>query len=249
MEPETQVATDAATQIPASEVVEQPEVTTPEPEQQQPEEKAEDEGQKAIRRMQRRIDAKHAAAAAAEERARLIEQQAQELRQRLAQYEQPQEQQQQVDPVRLAELIATKREIDSKSNRVAEDGKKRFPDFADALKEVAQEVGPLFDANRYGLPTAFGEAVLESDDPAALLHYLGKNPDVAAELKGLSPIQVARKVARIEAQMQAPKEPKQSQAPKALSTVKPASRDDGGLRDDLPIDEWARRFRKMRQGG
>jgi hypothetical protein len=240
------VAPVEATQIPSTEAVETTEVTPQEPEQQEP---PKDDADKTVKRLERRINQKHAQAAAAEERARMIEAQLTEARQRLSQYETPQETQQQApDPFKLAEVIATVREVNAKANKVAAEGKSRFPDFIQALQEVAQEVGPLFDAQRGGLPTAVGEAILDSDDPAALLHHLGTNPDVAADLRGLSPIQVARRVARIEAELSKPREPKESKAPKPITPVKSGKTDTTALSDELPLDEWAKRFREMRRG-
>lgn len=215
---ETQVA-PAATEIQA-EIAQQPEVATPEPEKVEQEEKPqEDEKDKTLRRMERRINAKHAQAAAAEERARMAMQEAEALKQRLSQYETPQQEQpQQVNPYELAKHIATVERINEKSNNIAQDGQRRFgADFGEAVRTVAEEAGALFD--QYGRATAVGDAVLDSEDPAALLNYLGKNPDVAAELKGLSPAALGRRIGRIEAQINAKPQPKP--VSKAPDPVKP----------------------------
>lgn len=252
MELETEVASDAATQNNAPVLAEPPEVATPETQaeeqaQEQPAESEEDRLARLQARFDRRTGKLTAARYQAEARAEQAEQRAREAAERLAQYEQPQERQQpQADPVVLAKHIAYIERITEKSNAVAKDGASRFPAFNQALGVVTQEAGALF--HPHGAPTPMGEAVLAADDPAALLHYLGTHPDVASDLDGLSPIQVARKLARIEFDMSKPPEPKQSTAPKAISPVKSATRDDGGLRDDLTTDEWARRFRKLRQG-
>lgn len=244
---ETQnVAPVEATEIPSTEPAENVEVAPQEPEQQDP---PKDEADKTVKRLERRINQKHAQAAAAEERARLIEAQLQEARQKLSQYETPEQPQTpQPDPFKLAEVIATVRETNNKANRIAEEGKKRFPDFMQVLPEVAQEAGPLFDQQRGGLPTALGEAILEAEDPAALLHHLGKNPDLAAELRGLSPVQVARKVARIEADLSKPPEPKQSNAPKPVTPVRAAQSSNDDLSASLPIEEWMRRRQEQLKG-
>lgn len=251
---ETQnVAPVEATQIPSTEPSENVEVAPQEAAEEKPQEAEapKDDADKTLKRLERRINQKHAQAAAAEERARLIEAQLQEARQRLSQYETPQEQpqqQQQPDPFKLAEVIATVREVNNKANRIAEEGKKRFPDFIQVLPEVAQEAGPLFDQSRGGLPTALGEAILEAEDPAALLHHLGKNPDVAAELRGLTPVQVARRIARIESDLSKPPEPKQSTAPKPVTPVRAAQASSTDLDAKLPIEEWMRRRDEQLKG-
>lgn len=242
---ETNVSPGADTQIPAPELAVTPEVAAPENVATQPEQpQEEDPHAKSIRSMERRIQRLTAARYEAQARAEQAQREANELK---AKFQEPAQQQpQQVDPVALAREIAAVERITDKANTIAKEGEKRFAgEFAQSLRAVTVEAGPLFEPN--GKPTSLGEAVLEADDPAALLHHLGKNPDLAAELEGLSPVQVARKVARIEAQMQAPKEPKQSTAPKPIAPVK-GKREEGGLSDDLPTEEWIKRFNQRRRG-
>lgn len=217
-----------------------PEVVTPEVNEakQDDEQKAdaskEDDAEKARRAMQRRIDKR--TADLYRERA-----QNEQLAQRLAALEgrisgEPEQQAKDVDPHALAREIATVERVTEKANSIAQDGEKRFKDgFRSALETVAEEAGPLF--NQRGLPTALGEAILESDDAAALLHHLGTNPDLAAELNGLSPTQLGRRIERFEAQMKAKPQPKPvSKAPEPARPIS-ASRSSGNLAD-LPMDEY-----------
>ena len=221
-----------ATEVPAQET---PEVAAPEND-----EAAErDDPTKVVKRMERRIDRLTAARYQAEARAEQAAAEAAQLRARFQQ-EQPQQAEQQ-DPVVLAREIAHVERVTEKANNIAADGKGRFGDsFGKAVQTVAAEVGQLFE--RTGKPTPLGEAILSSDDPAALIHHLGSNPDIAADLADLTPIQQARKLARIEIDMSKPRETKQSQAPKPITPARAVTRDTGALTNDLPIDEWAKRF-------
>jgi len=115
----------------------------------------------------------------------------------------------------LAEQIADRKAFDAKCNSVASEGKKEFADFTDALNTLIEEAGPIVGTN--GSPTALGEAVLDSDSPAKLIHYLGKHPEIAAELDGLSTARIGRKLALIEQEMNA--KPKTSAAPKPIEPV------------------------------
>ena len=229
---------------------ETPEVATPETEQQEesPEAKAEAERQRAIRNLQRRVDRKHAQAAAAEERARLAEQRAAELEARYRGEEQDQEA---ITPEKVLpiaqQLAAQIAEVESLRNRVTDvlSKGKGLEGFDAACNTVNEEV-PFYD--QQGRPTPFLREVLDCDSPHAVLHHLGRNPDLAAEFAGLSPTKVARRLAVLEAELSKPKEPKQSTAPKPVTPVR-ASADTGGLSDNLSPEEWARRFYKMRRGG
>lgn len=247
MDQETQAATGAEAQNAAPETDETPEVVTPDADAEQQQEDAkpeEDEGRRAIQRMQRRIDKR--TADLYRERA-----EAQQLRERLRQYEQSQQQEEPQqyapDPLTLAKEISKIERVTERANTVAKDGEKRFTDFRQAVTAVVQEIGPLFD--QIGRPTPISEAILDSDDAAGLLHYLGTNPDAAADLEGLTPAQLGRRIALIEARMKDAARPKQSAAPKPVSPTRAGGRDDGGLRDDLPIEEWNRRYQKLMRGG
>lgn len=238
MNTETQVSPDAETQNPAPVIAnETPEVATPEAVEtaQTPSEDAED-GDKSLKRMQRRIDRRTADLYRERaERERLT----QELESLRAQNN-PQE------PAQLDERtieqkaiqIARRAQVADKSNAVYSQGKEKFPDFDESLTTVIAEAGPLID--RTGFPTALGSAVLESDKPEALIDYLGKNPEVAETLAGLSPTQLARRLVRIEDQMNA--KPKISAAPTPLKPVKPASSSDGPSDQD-DVDTWMKKER------
>lgn len=241
MNTETQVSPDAETQNPAPETAVTPEVAAPETQVEAPaaELTEAERHQKSIQAMERRLNRKHAQAAAAAERALIAEQ-------RLAQYEAQRPQQSEEAPVvderaivEKAREIARVTRVAEQSNTVYASGKKDFPDFDDALQAVIAEAGPLIDKS--GLPTALGQVVLEADAPHAVLHYLGNNPDIAAELADLSPTQMARKMARIEADLSA--KPKTSAAPTPLKPVKPAAVTNE-LSSDLPVDEWMKRREK-----
>lgn len=232
-------------------VAETPEVATPETDQQEqesPEAKAEAERQRAIKNLQRRVDRKHAQAAAAEERARLAEQRAAEIEARYRGEGQDQEAltPDKVLPIaqQMAAQIAEAQQLRDRVTGVLSKGKV-LEGFDAACNTVNEEV-PFYDGQ--GRPTHFLREVLDCDSPHAVLHHLGRNPELAAEFAGLSPSKVARRLAVLEAELSKPKEPKQSTAPKPVTPVR-ATAEPGGLSDSLSPEEWRRRFYKMRRGG
>lgn len=249
MTTENTVSPDAETLNPAPVTDENAEVVTPETDTQtEKPETQEDPAAKSLKRLERRIDRVTAARYQAEAEREQARQEAAELKARLQQFEQHEDtpRQPQIDPVQLANEIATVREITARSNAIAKEGEAKFgkTEFAQALRTVQEEAGSLF--TQKGTPTPIGEAVLSADDPAALLHYLGTNPEAASELADLTPVQAARRIARLEIEMSKPVAPKQSNAPKPISPVRASSAASSGLTDDLPADEWAKRFRAQR---
>jgi len=221
MTEETQVAPAAETQNTAVESTEQPAVVEPgstegEAQESNPTDEAKAEKtpeQKELERLRRTLTKRDRTQGK-------LHMELEALREQVARIS-PQEQAEDkpVDPYQLAREIATVERVTERANSVAEQGKKTFPDFADALSVLREEAGDLF--TKKGLPTLLGEAILDADDPAALIHYLGTNPDAAAELQGLSPTALGRKVARIEAQMNPPARPKPlSKASEPIAPIK-----------------------------
>jgi hypothetical protein len=115
----------------------------------------------------------------------------------------------------LAERIASQREFDANCNRVAAEGKKEFSDFSDSLNALIEEAGPIVGPD--GSPTPLGDVLLSTDAPAKLIQYLGKHPEIAAELDGLSTARLGLKLAAIQHEMAA--KPKVSAAPKPIEPV------------------------------
>lgn len=241
MSTETQVAPVEATQIQATET-ETPEVVTPEADAEteheaQPEEG--DDAEKALKRMQRRIDKRTADVY----RTRAENEQ---LKARLAELDAKSDKtettRETVDPHELAEQIASAKVFAQRANELVESGTKKHSDFTSSLKALAAEVGDFVKPN--GMPSAFMEAVLEvSDKPVDLLHHLGKNPDIAEDLSGLSPYKLAQKLTRIEAEMTEKASHKTSQAPKPLDPVKPKPATSTLPSDTDTTDDWIKKER------
>jgi hypothetical protein len=92
--------------------------------------------------------------------------------------------------------------------------------------------------------------VLAADDPATVLHAIGSDPDLAEELAGMSPIQQARRIARLEATLDVPKPASKSNAPKPLEPVKGATgaTKDPSLMSDAEFSAWRKAQIKARSG-
>lgn len=251
MTEENTVSPGEETQNPAPVTDEASEVVTPETDTQtEKPETQEDPAAKSLKRLERRIDRVTAARYQAEAEREQARQEAAQLKARLAQFEQPEEQPdiapEKVLPIarQIARQMLEEDSLRNKVQGVLKAGRKELDGFDEACNAVNEEV-PFYDANQR--PTPFLNVVMESENPAAVLHYLGKNADIAAELSDLTPTQLARRIARIELEMSKPVTPKESKAPKPITPVRAASAASGGLSDDMPIEDWARAFRESRR--
>jgi hypothetical protein len=146
------------------------------------------------------------------------------------------------DPRVLAQEISRIQRFTDKSNELVSKGKAKHTDFMPAIKELAKEVGDLVLRN--GAPSPFMEVVFEAaDDPVALLYHLGKNDDLAEGLADLTPIQLAKKLTRIETAMAEASNPQQSKAPKPLEPIRPKAPASNEPSDTDSIDDWVRKER------
>ncbi len=232
MNTETQVAPDVATQNPASEPAQEtPEVAAPETQAEESEPQSADteasRAEKAAKALERRLGKR--TADLHRERA-----QREQLEQELAAFKAQGTQEQQPDPVKLAEQLVERKELVGKVQSILAEGKK-LDGFDRACNFINEEI-PFYDAK--GAPTPFLRVVMEADAPHAVLHHLGNNPDLVEELADLSPTQQARRLDRLERELAA--KPKTSAAPKPLTPVK-ASASESELHSGLSDAEWIRR--------
>jgi hypothetical protein len=93
---------------------------------------------------------------------------------------------------------------------------RKLEGFDDAVDAVA-EIVPF--ADRQGRPTPFIEAVLDCDDPAAVLKHLGDNPDEAEDFADLTPAQLGRRLAKLEDKLKQGAKKQTSAAPAPLRPV------------------------------
>lgn len=142
----------------------------------------------------------------------------------------PQQQFTQADVQRQAQEMVEMQRIGARCDEVVSKGEAEHPDFGQKVLELGAEL-PLFD-QRTGRHQPILEALLDADDPAALIYHLGSNPDVAAEIAELSPRQQVRRLAQIELELQsaptkrgppaAPASPPLSKAPPPITPTRGA---------------------------
>ena len=203
--------------------------------------------QRAMRKMERRIHTLTAGRGAAQREAEMLRERIAALEtQRPAQTQQESDEPQQrpaIDPKEIdriatqrADEIARNRDIARRASDVMKAGSK-LGGFDDAVNTVAEEI-PF--ADRAGRPTPFIEAVFDSEAPAAILHYLGNNPDEAAEFADLGPAQIGRRIAKLEAKLSAAPKQQTSNAPKPLKPVQPngAGEKDPSRMTDAEFAAW-----------
>lgn len=85
---------------------------------------------------------------------------------------------------------------------VAAAGKKEFPDWDDAVKNLTM-VGALGN----NVPVEFLQTAIELKNPEKILHHLSKNLEEAGKLVKMPATKMAVEMARIEAQLNAPAAP------------------------------------------
>lgn len=130
------------------------------------------------------------------------------------------------------------------------------PEFTEALEEVqasfADSASKYADFNEVvtapdvPITPEMVKALAETDDPAALAYYLGKNKEEAARIAGLKPLAIAREFGRIEAKLTQQPRKSVTQAPDPIT---PVSGSDGSEPDlkDLSFSEYEAAMNKRTQ--
>lgn len=135
----------------------------------------------------------------------------------------PQEGEKQPSPQEMYAQAA----FDIRCNRVAQEGEKSIPGFKDALTNLTP-FRSLMTNDRM-------EAILEADEPAKVLHYLGSNLDEANEILSKTPIAMARAIAKLETKLST--NPAISKAPAPLEP----NRSKSTPGEPADIDAWMER--------
>lgn len=89
------------------------------------------------------------------------------------------------------------------------DARQRYADFEDVALNPSVPI-----------TTSMAEIIRTSDMGADLAYYLGKNKAVAADIAKMQPIEAARAMGRIEAQISAPRPRTETKAPDPISPVR-----------------------------
>lgn len=231
--PDTQAAPAPVAAEIATESVETPETQA---------DTADQKHAKAIAKMERRISTLTARTAQERAEKELLRQQLDALQRQAKQPEDEAQPLTEDEIERRAEQKAKQaleiNRINEKANKVAIEGKKAFPDFMERWGELNAALGPQFDkANR---PTPLMEAILESDAPVKVLHHLASDLDLAAEIAGMSPHRMTRRLVQLEAELT--EKPKTSSAPAPLKPVKSSVA--AGEPDPEDTEQWIRHRNK-----
>lgn len=146
---------------------------------------------------------------------------------------------------RLAEQKLAERQQQAKIAELQTNGEKEFKDEFKSAMVTLQNLGAM---DNDPAAIAFSEAVLESDTPHKVLHYLGMNPDEATRILSLTPRQQARAIGLIEAQLATAKTnpPPVSKAPPPVKPVGSRSSAPTSL-EHLPTDDMETFMRKERE--
>ena len=119
-----------------------------------------------------------------------------------------------------------------------------FNERAEVVREKFPDYDELFE--RAVISEAMAPAIMDSEQGPELVVYLSKNPDVARKIYRLSPMQAAREIGKIEANLDNLLQTKTvTNAKPPLRPVKPSGEVPDGLDDKLDIKEWTKRRNKQ----
>ncbi len=115
----------------------------------------------------------------------------------------------------------------------------------DAAKAVYHDFAAVAFSQSVPMTPAMGEVIMSSESGAALAYHLGTNVSEAARIAKLPPLEAARELGRIEANLSAPKPRTATKAPPPVRPVKPG----GGTGEKAPGEMTPDQYRRWRLGG
>lgn len=118
-------------------------------------------------------------------------------------------------------MAAEQRQTDAFANRSVQAREARAAVMELAFKETAPDYDRAMQAIQYTtVPQTALDAIAESDLRPQLLYHLGKNPQKASALSQMTPLQAAKEIGRLEAQLSATPAPRTTQAPSPLTPLR-----------------------------
>lgn len=96
------------------------------------------------------------------------------------------------------QAVAKRMEQDS-TRKVAETRSQTFAERQVATRAVLPDYDAVVGASETPIANHVGEAILESDRGPELAYHFAKNPDVLQNLNGMTPMQAAREIGKLEA--------------------------------------------------
>lgn len=116
----------------------------------------------------------------------------------------------------------------------ADAASERFPDFDEVVGNPSLPINPTM-----------AEWLTEDEKGVEVAYHLGKHPNQAARIAAMTPVRAARELARIAAEISAPK-PKASPPPDPITPVGSRGRASSSAlpSDDDDIDTWMRKERE-----
>lgn len=125
-------------------------------------------------------------------------------------------------------------------NQTFEKGVETIPDFVEARDTLVNALGDEIQRR-----PEFLQAITELDNGHHVFYELGKNPEEAERILGLSPIKMAMELAKMSDKVSKPAPKPISKAPAPVMPVKGAAGAADRLDDEgAPMDQWANNYLK-----
>lgn len=119
--------------------------------------------------------------------------------------------------------------------------------FADSKAKYA-DFDEVVSAPDLAITNDMVKALAETDDPAGVAYYLGKNKEEAARIAGLKPLGIARELGRIETKLAAAPTKRATAAPDPISPVSGSDGSETAIAD-MEFAEYEAAMNKKEQRG
>lgn len=140
----------------------------------------------------------------------------------------------------------SKRSIEAskaEAEQISEELKASWANRVSEFKKTAADFDAVVSDPQAKISKNMVDIALRSDSGPAVLYEIARNPEVAARMYNMNPVQTALEVGKIEARL-AVKPKTQSQAPDPVVPVSSNGESGVQMSDDMPIEQWVAMERK-----
>jgi hypothetical protein len=130
----------------------------------------------------------------------------------------------------------------AKAEQQKAEGEKVLGDYNDRVNALGKKDFVEKQNSIPELPDGVADAIMQSEDGAAMVYHLGSNPEQANALANMTPAMAIMELGKLSMQLTAKPEIKLSAAPDPIDPVKAGSSLNSNIDDDMSMDEWMKKY-------
>jgi hypothetical protein len=137
-------------------------------------------------------------------------------------------------------MVEEQRETEARETMRRQSLERAYVDKHEIAKAELPDFDKVVRAAALHVERDVAELIMESDHTARLEYYLAKNPNELTELNRMSPVQAAKRIGRLEAQLSPSAQNRSTQAPAPLAPIRGGAAGPRKGPGEMPMEDFAK---------